>query len=100
ERELELGRIHDVEDDQVVAAVAQAPYGVANRGRLLVKVRDEDEDAAPAVVLGQLRERRPQLARLAGARAVERVHDELEVPGSGRDVVDDVAVERREPDAV
>src|SRR5690606_12809624 len=81
-------------------AVAQAPHGATYHVRLLVEVRNEDEDAAAAVVLGELREWSAELARLAGAGAVERVQDEIEVSGGGRHVLDDVAVERGEPDPV
>src|SRR5690606_18987157 len=98
EREFELRLIQHVEDDDVVPAVAQAPHGATYHVRLLVEVRNEDEDAAAAVVLGELREWSAELARLAGAGAVERVQDEIEVSGGGRHVLDDVAVERGEPD--
>src|SRR5690606_5515556 len=83
EREFELRLIQHVEDDDVVPAVAQAPHGATYHVRLLVEVRNEDEDAAAAVVLGELREWSAELARLAGAGAVERVQDEIEASGGG-----------------
>src|SRR6185312_8674177 len=108
EGEVDLVRVEQVEDDDVVAAPADLAQRFNDIVGILVKIGDEDDEAAPAQILRELLERFEQ-GRLAGAGAlvapfplqpIERVQDELEVLGRRRHVVDDIAVDRRQRYAV
>jgi hypothetical protein len=98
--EIDLRRIEDVEDDQVVAEEPERLDRFENRVGLLVEIRNQHENAAALEVLGHLVQRNRQVARSFGPRAVERMQDDIEVLRRRRDLRDDVVVERDGADAV
>src|SRR5262249_29364845 len=53
EWELQLGGIEHVKGDQLVAAIAEEPERVEHARWLLIEIRDQDDDAATPIVLGQ-----------------------------------------------
>ena len=76
------------------------PIASMHRVRLLVEIRNQDQQPAAAEVLGHLVQRRAQAARTGRLQAIEHVQHDVHVLGRGRHVLDDVVVERDEPDAV
>ena len=98
--ELDLGGIQHVEENYVVAAEPQRHYRAENLVGLGVEVGDDDNDAAPAEVLGQLLERRADVTGSLGRGSIDRVQHHVEVLGRGRDVVDHVVVEGYQADAI
>jgi len=97
-----------MEHHDVVAAPANVDERVDDFIRILIKVRDEDHETATPQRVREFAKRfvqgRPSGRRLrvacAPLDAVEREEDLSQMLGRRRNVVDDVVVDRRQPDAV
>ena len=104
EGEVELGGVEDVEDHEVAAAMAEQRDRVEHRAGILVEVRDQHDQAAAMAGLASLaaaaRASVPCRLPPAPVGPVERVQERLAGACRRRHEVDDVLVERDEPDAV
>ena len=100
EAELLLG--HDVEDDELVAAVVDVLEGLEEAGGVAEQVADHDDDAARGDALGDLVEDGRELRLAADLGRVDEAEEveELALARLGGEEFAYARVERREPHAV
>ena len=98
--EIHFARVEHVEHDQVIAEKPQRFDRFEDVVRLVVEIRDEEQDAAALEVLGHLLERLAQVARPRRFGAIERVQHDVEVLRRRRHVRHDLGVERHDADPI
>ena len=84
EREGQLVRIQQLEDDDVGAAELQVLEPLDHRVRIIEQVRDQDHQAALEHRLGQLVQRPRDIGPLAGLQPLEPEQQGVQVAGSRR----------------
>src|SRR5229473_2115065 len=78
-REIDLPGIQDVEHDELVAQKPERLDGLENLVRLVVEIRDEEQDASPLEVLRHLLQRLAEAARALGPGAIQGEQHHVEV---------------------
>ena len=99
-RQVAFGGVHQVKDDDVVAAGAETAERAPQDGGILVAIGHQHHDARPAAQLCDAFERFGDLARALRLDASQRVQDQLQVSRRRRHDVDDVTGQRDQPDAI
>ncbi len=86
ERKIELGRVEDVKDDDLVPAVAEMLEPGDDPRGIVEQVGEDHHDPSLLEPLRQVVEDQPQVRLLAGGRHVQEVQDLLELRRPGRPV--------------
>ena len=102
ERELQLVRVPDLEDEDFVMRMAEMRERFQERVHITEEVRNHDEQTATVQIRDKIVEDIADLRFPAGLALLQLIHDDAQMAdaGTGRDVFADFGVERHEPHAV
>ena len=100
--EVELARVHDVENEHLVSSVAEKPQRLERQGTVEQQIGDEDDQPPAPELVHHPAERRLGRRALARIQRRQGLHQLAPVaePGPRRNDGADVVVEGHEPDGV